>query len=93
LRLGFLGPQSLRNRIGLDGELLDTAGIRVFSSSDNPLGRARVAFDGANFLVVWDKENTNQWTVQGARVTPEGVLLDSLPIPITVGESYRFRRA
>jgi hypothetical protein len=58
------------------GRCLDTNGILVASANDIQ-GYPQVAFDGTNFLVVWqDYRNGGNWDIYGARVTTEGVVLD-----------------
>jgi len=54
-----------------DGEfLIDTSGVHAEN-------RPAVAFDGANFLVVWDDPRSgSDRDVYGARVTPSGTVLD-----------------
>jgi len=66
-----------------DGEfLLDTSLARV-PAQDEQQGPA-VAFDGENFLVVWRDYRNGQYTdVYGARVSPDGVVLDATGIPIS----------
>jgi len=54
-----------------------------FVRSDKYQAYASAAFDGTNWLVVWqDKRNDDQEAVWGARVSSAGVLLDSVNICI-----------
>jgi len=46
-------------------------------------GKPGVAYDGTNFLVVWGDLDT--YNIYGARVSPNGDVLDSEPIAISVG--------
>jgi len=49
-----------------------------------------IGFDGTNFFVVWhDNRKGEVYQVYGARITPDGVLLDSFSIPISAGEGDR----
>ena len=49
----------------------------------------RVTFDGTNYLVVWDFEpSVFPHFLQGTRVTPTGIVLDSPPIFIDTSEFY-----
>jgi hypothetical protein len=50
----------------------------ICNRADSQFGPA-IAFDGANYVVVWsDRRFTgNYWWVTAARVTPQGVLLDT----------------
>jgi hypothetical protein len=62
-------------RVTQSGQVLDSAGFWV---SDSMLGCyfPAVAFDGANYFVVWTRF-ASHGPIQGARVTPGGVVLDS----------------
>jgi hypothetical protein len=68
-------------RVTGDGALLDTSGMQVSSrpgSQYNP----SVAANGANFLVVWEDYDSGGNDIYGARVSPDGVLLDTNAIQI-----------
>lgn len=65
------------------GRVIDSQGILVCHAAGvqtNP----SVAFDGTNFLVVWeDFRNRNDYDVYGARVSESGQLLDATAFPIS----------
>jgi hypothetical protein len=71
-------------RITRSGTVLDTAGIPI-SVEQNNQGLARVAFDGANYLITWIDERTleGDYRIYAARMTPQGVVLDTSGIQIT----------
>ncbi len=60
-------------RVGLDGSVLGPTVVYKtgWASADPP----RVAFDGASFLIVWSAD----LMIDGARVSPDGTLLDPAP--------------
>jgi len=63
-------------RVTPEGTVLDSAGV-VISHIANRQYVPRVASDGANFLVVWqDDRNGSDYDIYGARVTPQGSVLD-----------------
>jgi hypothetical protein len=70
-------------RLNAAGQFLDGAGIRLASEA-NMQGRPRIAWDGTNFLVVWtdDRGSSSSWDVYGARVRPDGFVLDPGGFPI-----------
>lgn len=68
-------------RVDEAGTLLDTAGISISSAAGNQSIPA-VAFDGCNFLVVWDDQRSGNHDIYGARVTPNGQVLEPEGIPI-----------
>ncbi|MDI7266687.1 MAG: hypothetical protein QME96_01675, partial [Myxococcota bacterium] len=73
-------------RVGPDGTVLDPGGLRL-SSSPASDQKPSVAFDGTNFLVVWGLidggAGGSGMDVQGARVSPDGRLLDPEPIAVS----------
>ena len=73
-------------RIGPNGTRLDGSGIAVATAPGNQL-EPSVAFDGTNYLVVWqhlptETADDDRSDVFGARVTPAGEVLDPEGIPI-----------
>ena len=65
--------------IAPDGSVLDLTGIPI--AQDYPDEPAPdVAFDGTNFVVVW-----NSGSIYGARVRPDGVVLDAEPFVVGGG--------
>ncbi|MDI6839981.1 MAG: T9SS type A sorting domain-containing protein [bacterium] len=77
-----------------DGLVLDTLRFNITDSPNRAGGMAHVAFDGTNFLVVWHDcvPGGGDDEIRGARVTPEGVVLDwpngFLIYKSTVGRSF-----
>lgn len=73
-------------RFDKSGKLMDIRPFVISSVSDTQ-ERPEIAFGGGVFLVVWhDLRNGRDWDVYGARVTPDGKVLDQNGIAITVGE-------
>jgi len=78
------------SRVTPDGVVMDTSGIAVSTAADDQL-YPTVAFDGANFLVVWEDDRTGYSDVYAARVTPDGAVLDPTGIPVsTAGNDQTF---
>jgi hypothetical protein len=64
-------------RITGSGTLLDTIPIRISNTSNFPTGWGMV-FNGRDYQLVW---SYNGWVV-GARVSPQGVVKDTLLVPL-----------
>ena len=70
-------------RLTRSGALLDTADIPI-TSTGNRKGSPVVAYDGSDFLVVWQELMTHESYIYGRRVSTAGSILDTIPIPISV---------
>jgi len=71
------------------GVVIDTHGI-VISSAANDQRFLSIAFDGTNYLVVWlDTRNNGNVDVYGARITQDGIVLDTIGIAISSGPPYQ----
>jgi len=89
-RTGYLNLPPIPS--GVYGVRIDTAGVLIDTSatliqldeSESP----SVAFDGTNYLVVWQEKNSDEvYDIYGARVTPSVEVLDTLGIPISTADS------
>jgi len=71
---------------GVDGALLDASGIAI-STAANDQWVPAVAWNGSNYLVVWEDErnSTSYADIYGARVSAAGVVLEATGIGISTG--------
>lgn len=72
-------------RIAKDGRLLDSEPLEIGKGDSVQRERPRVAFLGHAFLVIWQEFNGKDLDVRGARVSPEGKVLDQVPLEIAAG--------
>ena len=70
-------------RISSDGQILDKGGFTI-SLMESYTYTPNLVFDGLNYLIVWKGKNQYHFpSINGARISPSGQLLDSFPIPIS----------
>ncbi len=62
-------------RVSASGEVLDPAGFVISARTTNETAPA-VAFDGTNYLVVWQDHRIGSGNIFAARVAPSGTVLD-----------------
>jgi len=73
-----LSPDVRGVRVGRDGRPVGAV-FFVSRSSCGDCNKPRVAFDGTNFAVVWQRGITSSGQVEGARISTAGVLIDTTP--------------
>jgi hypothetical protein len=69
-------------RVSPSGAILTSGtGFEIASTADSSSNaRPAVAFDGANYLVVWNKFVSGNARIHAARVSPAGVVLDNFAV-------------
>jgi len=73
---GFGEAEIFGTRVSKSGWVLDPESINISSHAESQFDPA-IAFDGMNYLVVWqDARSQTQNQVYGARVSPSGAVLD-----------------
>jgi hypothetical protein len=80
-----LGPISdiYGARVDVEGEILDPEGIAISDATDTQEYPA-VAFDGVNYVVVWqDKRNGGRYDIYAARVGSDGAVIDTSGILVS----------
>jgi len=76
-------------RVSAGGTVLDPGGIPVCTQDDHQRSPS-VAFVEGVFVVVWaDRRAQTNWDVYGARVTPDGALLDPGGFPVTTAPGHQ----
>lgn len=76
-------------RVLPNGTVLDGDGFPVHSDSAYQAG-SNVSFDGTNFFVAWSSYVGGEFSLNGARVSSAGMVIDSTPIIISQGSSSKF---
>lgn len=70
-------------RISPTGQILDSLPLLLTNTTWDEFHPA-IAFDGTNFLVAWlDARAAMRSDVYGVRVSPQGVVLDAMPVQLT----------
>lgn len=76
-------------RVDTGGIVIDSASIQISTAAQDQ-GAPAVAFDGTNYLIVWQDSRSDAKDIYGARVDTDGSVLDPLGIPIsTAGNAQR----
>ena len=75
-------------RISTSGTVLDPDGIRVSMTATQQMSPA-VAFDGINYLVVWQDLRNGSFDIYGTRVSKSGAVLDPDGIAISTATAQQ----
>jgi hypothetical protein len=74
-------------RVSQQGEILDPIGIPICTAPSLQTD-VKVAWGNQNYLVVWTDYRNTSYDIYGARIDPEGNVLDPNGFPISTGSSW-----
>lgn len=74
-------------RVSRDGHPLDDEATRVSCRESHDNRSPRAAFDGSNYLVVWQDSASAVCDIRGRRLSASGELLDSADLPIAMARA------
>jgi hypothetical protein len=75
-------------RVNPAGTVLDPAGIALSTTANN-LASPSVAFDGTNYLVVWEEpRSSTSIDIYGARVSLAGTVIDQFAVSTQLGDQF-----
>jgi hypothetical protein len=74
-------PAIYSARVNMDGSVIEHNGFLLHADSMNQISPVS-AFDGNNFLVLWVGFDAGGFGLYAKRVSPEGVVIDSMPLEI-----------
>jgi len=69
------------------GTVLDTVGIPICTAS-GAQSYPEVSYDGSSFLVVWQDQRSGEQDIYGARVTPQGSIIDTFAVTTQPGDQF-----
>jgi len=72
-------------RVAPSGNVLDPDGIPI-STASNDQSYPAVAFDGTNYLVVWQDDRNGSWDIYGAKLNTSGVMIDTFSVSLRPGD-------
>jgi hypothetical protein len=72
-------------RVSTAGTVLDPAGLRIDRLAPSDQIEPALAFDGTNYLAVWQDYRAGNSDIYAGRLTAQGALLDGTGIPVAVG--------
>jgi len=78
-------------RVSTDGSVSDSIPIIISQGSSSKYS-PDVSFDGSNYMVIWDDARLTgtEYDEWAARITPDGILVDTNSIPIDTSPGYQF---
>jgi hypothetical protein len=88
----YEGADTYGARVSATGTLLDTNPISISVGLNESVLHPSTVFDGHNFFVFWTAVRSGVAEVYGARVTPEGAVLDPAGLQLTTGGAPQIRR-
>ena len=85
----FVLPGAVLGQFGDGPDFLVDTGF-AYTPAHPGQGQPVAAFDGTNFLVVWEDSRGGESDIYAARVTPGGVLLDSAGFPVSTARDRQW---
>lgn len=86
----YMGGDIYGSRVSAEGVVIDPCGIPI-STADYNQSWPAVAFDGTNYVVVWEDDRGYSRDIYGARVNTSGKVLDSLGVTICGAANNQYR--